>query len=48
MATNIDPYLQEEELTAKPIEELIEVQVDPNEPSLVVKISKGLRNEHAQ
>ena len=34
METNIDPLLQEEESTIGPIEELIEVQVDPSEPSL--------------
>ena len=42
METNIDPRLQEEESTAGPIEELIEVKVNPNEPSRVVKIDKGL------
>ena len=31
--TNIDPHLQEEESIDGPIEELIEVQVDSNEPS---------------
>ena len=34
--TNINPYLQEDEPTIGPLEELIEVQVDPNEPSRVV------------
>ena len=28
-----------------PIEELTEIQVDPNEPSRVVKIDKGLKEE---
>ena len=40
METNIDPCLQEDEATTGPVEELIEVQVDPNEPSCVIKISK--------
>ena len=43
--TNIDPYFQEEESMARPIEELIKVQMDPNTPSQVVKISKRLRSE---
>ena len=42
---NIDPYLREEESTARPIEELIKVQMDPSEPNRVVKIGKGLKNE---
>ena len=46
--TNIDLCLQKEESTAELIEELIEVQVDPSEPSRVVKISKGLQGELAQ
>ena len=33
METNIDPCLQEEESTARPIEKLVEIQVDPNDPS---------------
>ena len=33
METNIDPSFQEEESTAWPIEELIEIQVDPSELS---------------
>ena len=45
METNIDPRLQEEKLTAGPIEELVEIQVDPQERSRVVKIGKGLNNE---
>ena len=43
METNIGPHLQEDEPTTGPIEELIEVQVDPSEPSCVVKIGKGLQ-----
>ena len=42
METNIDPRLQEEESIAGPIEVLIEIQVDFNEPSRVVKIDKDL------
>ena len=30
------------------MEELIEIQVDPNEPNNVVKIGKGLKKELAQ
>ena len=48
METNIDPRLQEDESTTGPMEELIEIQVDPNEPSRVVKIKKGLKEELAQ
>ena len=48
METNIKPRLQEDELTTRPVEELIEIQVDPNEPSRVVKIDKGLKKELAQ
>ena len=48
METNIDPRLQEEESTAGLIVELVEIQVDPYEPSRVVKISKSLGNELAQ
>ena len=48
METKIDPCLQEDKLTTRSIEELIEVQVDPNEPSRVVKIDKGLQGELAQ
>ena len=47
METNIDPRLQEDESTAGPMEELTETQVDPNEPSHVVKIGKGLKKELA-
>ena len=48
MKTSIDLHLQEEESTTEPIEELIEVQVDPNKPSRVIKINKGLNSELAQ
>ena len=43
--TNIEPHLQEDESTTGPIEELIEVQVDPSEPSRVVKIGKCLKSK---
>ena len=46
--TNIDPRLQEEESTVGLIEKLIEVQLDPNEASQVVKIDKGLESKQAQ
>ena len=46
--TNVDPRLQEDESTAGPVDEPTEIQVDPNEPSRVVKISKGLKKELAQ
>ena len=48
METNIDPYLQEDKSIAGPMEELTEIQVDPNKPSRVVKIGKGLTKELAQ
>ena len=48
METNIDPHLQEDESTTGPIKELIEIWVDPNEPSRVVKIDKGQKKELAQ
>ena len=48
MEININPRLQEEESTVGPIEVLIEVRMDPNEPSRVVKISKGLKGNLAQ
>ena len=48
METNVDPYLQKDESTAGPVKELTEIQVDPNEPSRVVKIDKGLKTELAQ
>ena len=47
METNIDPRLLEEESTDGPIKELIESQVDPNEPSRVVKIGKGLKSKQS-
>ena len=47
METNIHPRLQEDESTAGPIEELTEIEVDPNNPSHVVKIGKGLKGELA-
>ena len=46
--TNIDPRLQEDKSTARTVEELVDVQVDPNEPSHVIKIDKGLTKELAQ
>ena len=48
MKTNINPRLQEDESTTGPVEELTEIQVEPNEPSRVVKIDKGLKKELAQ
>ena len=48
MEKNINPHLQEDESTAGPMEELIEIQVDPNKPSCVVKISKWLNKELEQ
>ena len=48
MDTNIDLYLQKEESTTRPVEELVDIQVDPNEPSCVIKIGKGLSKELAQ
>ena len=47
METNIDPPLQEEVSITRPIEELIEVQVDSTKPNRVIKISKGLKGELA-
>ena len=47
MDTNIDHLLQEDESTTRPVEELTEIQVDPNEPCRVVKIGKGLKKELA-
>ena len=46
--TNTDPHLQEDESTAGPVEELFDVHVDPNKPSHVIKIGKGLNKELAQ
>ena len=48
METNIEPRLQEDETIVGPMEELTGIQVDPNEPSRVVKICKGLKKELAQ
>ena len=48
METNIDPCLQEDESTTGPVEELVNIQVDPNEPSCVVQIDKRLNKELAQ
>ena len=45
MKMNIDPRLQEEDSTTGPIEELVEIQVDPKEPSRVVKVGKCLDGE---
>ena len=45
METNIDPRLQENDSTMGPVKELIEIQVDPNEPSHAIKIIKGLKKE---
>ena len=45
MEMNIDPRLQEDESTTEATEELLKVQVDPNEPSRVVKIGKCLKSE---
>ena len=48
METNIDPCLQEGKSTTAPVEELTEIQVDPNEPSCVIKIGKGLKKKLAR
>ena len=48
METNIDPHLKEDESTVGLVEELVDIQVDPNEPMRVIKIGKGLNNELAQ
>ena len=48
METNIDPCLQEDASTTWPVEELNEIQVDPNKHSGVVKICKRLKKELAQ
>ena len=48
METNIDPHLQEDESITGSFEELVDVQVDPNKPSRVIKIGKGLNKELAQ
>ena len=46
--TNIDPRLQEDKSIAGLVEELVDVQVDPNEPSYVIKVGKELNKELAQ
>ena len=48
METNIDPCLQEEESIVGPIEELVEIRMDPMEPSRVVKVGKGLSGKLTQ
>ena len=48
METNIDPRLQEEELSVGPIEEIVEIHVDPKEPSRILKIGKCLSRELAE
>ena len=48
METNIDPRLQEDGSTARPVKKLIDIQVDPNEPSHVIKIRKGLSKKLAR
>ena len=48
METNINPRPQKDKSTVGPIEELNEIQVDPNEPSRVVKINKWLKGELEQ
>ena len=45
METNIDPRLQEEDSTTGSTEELVKTQVDPKEPSRVVKVGKCLGRE---
>ena len=48
METNIDPCLQEDESIIGLVKKLIEIQVEPNEPSRVVKVGKTLKKELAQ
>ena len=48
METNIDPLLQEDELTTGPVEELTKILVDLSELGRVVKSGKGLNKELAQ
>ena len=48
METNINPHLQEDKSTVGPVEELVDIQVDPNKPSCVIKIDKGLSKELSQ
>ena len=47
MEKNIDPGLEEDESTAGPVEELFDIQVDPNEPSRVITLGKWLNKELA-
>ena len=47
MEINIDPLLQEDEPTTGSVKKLVNIQVDPNEPSRVIKISKWLSQELA-
>ena len=48
METNINPRLQEDESTTGPVDKLVDVYLDPNEPGSVIKIGKGLNQELAQ
>ena len=48
METNVDPYLQEEKSTMGPVGELVEVQIDPKDPSKIVKICKCPSSELAE
>ena len=48
METNINPRVQEDDSTMGPMKELIKIQIDPNEPNRIVKISKGLKKELAR
>ena len=43
METNIDPRLQEDESSAEPVEELTEIQLNPDKLSCVVKIGKRVK-----
>ena len=45
MQTNNNPRLQEDESSARPVKELVNVQVDPNESSHVIKIEEGQNKE---
>ena len=48
MEIDIDPRLQEHESTVGLVEEIVNVQVDLNEPSRIIKIGKGLNKEPTQ
>ena len=48
METNIDHHFQKEESTTGPIKEIVEIQVNPNKPSRVIKIGKCLSSELVQ